>query len=200
MITPDGHLSRIHSLLNPESVAVIGASNSKGKVGNIIFEGLRRCNARLYPVNQYEDVISGHKTYPQIADLPDTVDVAVITVRADQAVEITEQCGRKGVKNIIIVAGGFAETGDRGKALEARLKAIPRRYESRILEPNSLGVFVPENSFDTIFWSTATELWQKEPGSPLSARAVRWAWRLWAWPAIPAFRCGPSWAWGIRST
>jgi len=151
MITPDRDRSTIHTLLNPESVAVVGASNTKGKVGSIIFEGLRRCKARLYPVNPHEDAISGYKTYPQIADLPDTVDVAIITVRAEQAVEIAEQCGRVGVQNIIIVAGGFAETGESGKALETRLKAIPQRYGSRILGPNSLGVFVPENNFDTIF-------------------------------------------------
>jgi acyl-CoA synthetase (NDP forming) len=151
MITPDRDLSTIHTLLNPDSVAVVGASNTKGKVGNIIFEGLRHCKARLYPVNPHEDVISGYKTYPQIADLPDAVDVAVITVRAEQAVEIAEQCGRNNIDNIIIVAGGFAETGESGKALETRLKAIPQRYGSRILGPNSLGVFVPENNFDTIF-------------------------------------------------
>ena len=147
----DDNLKKIHKLLNPESVAVVGASNSKGKVGNIIFEGLRRCKARLYPVNPHEDVIAGYKTYPQIADLPGTIDVAVITVRAEQAVEIAEQCGRNNIDNIIIVAGGFAETGERGKALEARLQGIPDRYGSRILGPNSLGVFVPENNFDTIF-------------------------------------------------
>ncbi len=131
MNTSGSDLKKIHKLLNPESVAVVGASNSKGKVGNIIFEGLRRCKARLYPVNPHEDVIAGYKTYPQI--------------------EIAEQCGRNNIDNIIVVAGGFAETGERGKALEARLKAIPDRYGSRILGPNSLGVFVPENNFDTIF-------------------------------------------------
>jgi acyl-CoA synthetase (NDP forming) len=151
MNTPDSNLNNIHKLLNPESVAVVGASNSKGKVGNIIFEGLRRCSARLYPVNPHEDVISGHKTYPRIADLPDVIDVAVITVRADRAVEIAEECAENNIENIIIVAGGFAETGEQGKALEGRLKTIPERYGSRILGPNSLGVFVPENNFDTIF-------------------------------------------------
>jgi len=151
MNTSDSDLKKIHKLLNPESVAVVGASNAKGKVGNIIFEGLSRCKARLYPVNPYEDVIAGYKSYPQIADLPGTIDVAVITVPAERAVEIAEQCAKKDIDNIIVVAGGFAETGQRGKALEARLKSIPHRYGSRILGPNSLGVFVPENNFDTIF-------------------------------------------------
>jgi len=147
----EDRFKKIVKLLNPESVAVVGASNNVEKVGHIIFEGLRRSKARLYPVNPHEDVISGHKSYLQISDLPGTVDVAVITVRAEKAVDIAEQCARHGIENIIIVAGGFAEAGDRGKALEERLRAVPEHSHSRILGPNSLGVFVPENSFDTIF-------------------------------------------------
>ena len=151
MSTLDANFKKIDKLLNPESVAVVGASNTKEKVGNIIFEGLKRSRARLYPVNPHEDVISGHKSYPQISDLPGTVDVAVITVRAEKAVDIAEQCARNRIDNIIIVAGGFAEAGEHGKTLEERLRAVPKRSESRILGPNSLGVFVPENNFDTIF-------------------------------------------------
>ncbi len=151
MSTREDRFKKIEKLLNPESVAVVGASNTEEKVGHIIFEGLTRSKARLYPVNPHEDVISGHKSYPRISDLPDIVDVAVITVQAEKAVDITEQCARKGIDNIIIVAGGFAEAGDRGRALEERLRAVPEHSRSRILGPNSLGVFVPENSFDTIF-------------------------------------------------
>ena len=151
MSTPDDSFKKIDKLLNPESVAVVGASNAKEKVGSIIFEGLRRCKARLYPVNPHEDVISGHKSYPRVSDLPDTVDVAVVTVQAQKAVDIAEQCARNKIDNIIIVAGGFAEAGDRGKALQGRLRAVAEHSGSRILGPNSLGVFVPENNFDTIF-------------------------------------------------
>ena len=151
MSTREYRFKKIEKLLNPESVAVVGASNSEEKVGHIIFEGLTRSKARLYPVNPHEDVISGHKSYPRISDLPDIVDVAVITVRAEKAVDIAEQCARKGIDNIIIVAGGFAEAGVRGRALEERLRAVAQHSRSRILGPNSLGVFVPENSFDTIF-------------------------------------------------
>jgi len=151
MSTLEVDSKKIAKLLNPESVAVVGASNAKEKVGSIIFEGLRRGKARLYPVNPHEDVIAGHKSYPQISDLPAAVDVAVITVRAEKAVDIAEQCARNKIDNIIIVAGGFAEAGERGRALEERLRAVPNNSGSRILGPNSLGVFVPENNFDTIF-------------------------------------------------
>jgi acyl-CoA synthetase (NDP forming) len=151
MSSPKESSRIIAKLLNPESVAVVGASNTKEKVGHIIFEGLKRSKARLYPVNPHEDVISGHKSYPRISDLPSPVDVAVITVRAEKAVEIAEQCAQNGIDDIIIVAGGFAEAGDRGKELEECLRALPKRSQCRILGPNSLGLFVPENNFDTIF-------------------------------------------------
>ena len=151
MSNPKESFKAIARLLDPQSVAVVGASNSKDKVGHIIFEGLKRSRARLYPVNPHEDVISGHKSYSQASDLPITVDVAVITVRAENAVQIAEQCARCGIENIIIVAGGFAEAGDKGAALEERLRAVPGRWGSRILGPNSLGVFVPQANFDTIF-------------------------------------------------
>ncbi len=139
MSTFENRFKKIEKLLNPDSVAVVGASNAKEKIGSIIFEGLRRCRARLYPVNPYEDVISGHKSYPRVSDLPGTVDVAVVTVRAEKAVEIAEQCVRSRIDNIIIVAGGFAEAGDQGKALEERLRAVMEHSGSRILGPNSLG-------------------------------------------------------------
>jgi acyl-CoA synthetase (NDP forming) len=144
-------LDEIGRLLDPESVAVVGASTMKGKVGNIVFEGLRRSKARLYPVNPHEEIIYGHKSYASVSELPVTADVVVIAVRADRAVEIAEECAESGIPFIIIVAAGFGETGEDGKALEARLKSIPSRYPTRILGPNSLGVFVPQHSFDTIF-------------------------------------------------
>jgi acyl-CoA synthetase (NDP forming) len=151
MNTPEVDFRKIEKLLNPESIAVVGASNNREKVGSIIFEGLKRSRARLYPVNPHEEVISGHKSYPAVSDLPATVDVAVITVRAEKAVEIAEQCARRGVGSLIIVAGGFAETGDPGRVLQQRLLELPEKWGIRILGPNSLGVFVPENRFDTIF-------------------------------------------------
>jgi acyl-CoA synthetase (NDP forming) len=147
----DATLDRIHRLLHPSAVAVVGASSKKGKIGSIVFEGLGRSKARLYAVNPHEEVISGHKSYPGVADLPDGIDVAVIAVAAEAAVEVAEACAARGIGSIIVLASGFGEAGEKGRALEARLRALPARSGCRILGPNSLGVFVPETSFDTIF-------------------------------------------------
>lgn len=138
-------------LLKPETIAVIGASGTKGKVGNIIFRALRHFDANLYPVNPKEKEILGYKSYPAVTDIPGPVDVAIVTVSAEKTVKITEECGRKGVAYIIIVAGGFGEIGEQGKAYEEKLKELSVTYGFRILGPNSLGVFVPETGLDTIF-------------------------------------------------
>lgn len=141
----------IGKLLNPKSIAVIGASGTIGKAGNIIFSALRYYDAKLYPVNPHESSLFGYKVYPSIGEVPGPVDVAIITVGARLAVEVAEECARAGAEILIIVAGGFGESGSKGKEFEQRLKALPGQYGCRILGPNSLGVFVPATGFDTIF-------------------------------------------------
>jgi acetate---CoA ligase (ADP-forming) len=143
--------SAIKKLLNPESAAVIGASNTKGKPGEIIFRRLEESGLRLYPVNPGEGEVRGIKAYPDIAAIPELVDVAVITTGAATAADVAEDCAKHGIGCLIIIAGGFGETGPEGTVLEERLKEVCREYGVRVLGPNSLGVFVPESGFDTIF-------------------------------------------------
>ncbi len=141
----------IEKLLNPGKIAVIGASNKSGKVGRIIFEGLTRSNADLLPVNPKEKNVLGYAGYSGVADLPGSVDLAVIALPAHLSVPAAESCAEKGIPFIIVVAGGFAEVGEEGLQLENRLKLLPEKYGCRVLGPNTLGVFVPENNLDTIF-------------------------------------------------
>ncbi len=141
----------IRHLINPSSAAVIGASNIKDKPGGIVFRRLKETDLRLYPVNPGESEVAGIKAYPNIAAVPEVVDVAVITTGAVTATKVAEDCAKHGVGCLIIVAGGFGETGPEGAALEDILKGLCRVYGVRILGPNSLGVFIPESGFDTIF-------------------------------------------------
>ena len=143
--------SHIKKLLHPASVAVIGASGKRGRVGHIIFKRLLGFDGELYPVNPKEPEVLGVTTFPSVSDIPFDVDTAIITVSAEKSVDIAEECTRKGIESIIIVASGFGETGAEGKRLEERLKSIATRYDCRILGPNSLGIFIPETGFDTIF-------------------------------------------------
>ena len=138
-------------LFNPKAIAVIGVSKKEGNIGRIIFERLVPSLRKLYPVHPREQDILGYRAYPNVAALPDGIDVAVVATGAAAAVSTAEACAIKGIPFLIVVAGGFGETGDQGLQLEQRLQSIPQQFGSRILGPNSLGVFVPAERLDTIF-------------------------------------------------
>jgi acyl-CoA synthetase (NDP forming) len=138
-------------LLDPRSVAVIGATDTEGRPGRIVFEMLMSSGRILFPVNPGKKEILGLKAYARVAELPADIDVAVITVAARAAVEAAEECARHGIPYLIVLAGGFGESGEEGRALEDRLRAIPAAYDCRILGPNSLGIFLPSAKIDTIF-------------------------------------------------
>lgn len=141
----------LKKLLNPERIAIIGASNSTEKAGGIIFRRLIESRRRLFPVNPKETVIQGYKVFQDIAGLPENIDLAVITVSAEASVTAVDQCIKKNIQNFIIVAGGFGETGEKGVLLENRLKKIAEENRINILGPNSLGIFLPDENIDTIF-------------------------------------------------
>ena len=145
------HRPDLQRLLNPKAIAVIGVSKKEGNIGRIIFERLVPSLRKLYPVHPKEPEVSGYKAFPNVAALPDGVDVAVVATGAAAAVATAEECAVKGIPFLIIVAGGFGETGDQGLLLEKRLQRIPELFGTRILGPNSLGVFVPAERLDTIF-------------------------------------------------
>ncbi len=141
----------IDRLLNPKKIAVIGASNSEFKVGGIVFKRLIESGRRLFAVNPKETVIQGHKVFPNIASLPEDIDLAVITISAAPAVEAVKLGIQKKIPNYIIVAGGFGEVGGPGRDLENELIRLARENPINILGPNSLGIFLPDENIDTIF-------------------------------------------------
>ncbi len=144
-------IKSLRTLLDPQKIAVIGASNSKEKVGGIVFRRLLTSRRRLFPVNPKETVIEGHKVCPDVHSLPDDIDLAIITISAKASVNAVEMCIKKSIQNYIIVAGGFAEVGDVGIELEGRLKKLAKEHDINILGPNSLGIFLPDENIDTIF-------------------------------------------------
>lgn len=138
-------------LLDPKSVAVVGASSKEGSVGRIILEELTRSSCLLYPVNPKYDTLLGMRCYSTVLEIPGPVDLAIITIPAPAVPSAAENCGKKGIPYLIVVAGGFGETGDEGKRLQQSLEEVGRRYGFRILGPNTLGIFFPEKNFDTVF-------------------------------------------------
>ncbi|MDJ0882666.1 MAG: CoA-binding protein [Desulfobacterales bacterium] len=148
MKPPSADLKR---LLDPKAIAVVGASNREGNIGRIIFERLVSSLRKLYPVHPREASILGHAAISDVAALPDGIDLAVVATGAAASVDAVEACAARGIPFVIIVAGGFSETGSRGEVLEQRLKAVAKDTGCRILGPNSLGIFVPRERLDTIF-------------------------------------------------
>ena len=141
----------LNSFFSPESVAVIGASKTPGKIGNAIVKNMigSGYSRDIYPVNPREKEIEGLKCYPDIASLENKVDLAIISVPAAGAVKVAEQCGRAGVKSLVVVSAGFKEVGKEGLALEKELVRKCRDYGMRLLGPNCVGMMdthVPINA------------------------------------------------------
>jgi len=130
----------LKSLFYPESVAVIGASADKTKIGYQIVRNLKEggYQGKVYPVNRKGGNILGYTVYPSIGDVPDKVDLAIISVPAEHTPEAAEECGKKGVFGIIVVASGFSEVGR--KDLEDQLVEVCRKYNMRLLGPNVVGL------------------------------------------------------------
>jgi acetate---CoA ligase (ADP-forming) len=129
-------------ILNASSIAVVGASKSETKRG---FQAIRtlaeeRYEGAIYPVNPKETSILGFRCYPSVSAIPDPVDLALITTPANTIPAILEDCGRKGVRGAVIIAGGFGETGPEGRALEEQMVRTARENKIRLIGPNTSGM------------------------------------------------------------
>ncbi|MEM3550739.1 MAG: CoA-binding protein, partial [Candidatus Bathyarchaeia archaeon] len=143
----------LDKIFNPGSVAVVGASDREGSVGHAIMKNFMSSGFEgfVYPVNIRKDEILGFKAYKSVEEIGKQVDLAVIATPAKTVPEIVEQCGRAGIKGIIIISAGFKEVGPEGKALEEELLEIKRKYDLRILGPNCLGVIRPSVKLNATF-------------------------------------------------
>ncbi|MEM4655207.1 MAG: CoA-binding protein [Thermosphaera sp.] len=143
----------IEKFFNPESVAIVGASDKPGKVGKVILENfVKKFKGEIYPVNPNYESIMGLKCYKKVSELPKAPDLAVIVIPADGVPEVLEDLGEKGTKAVIIISGGFRETNTpRGEMLENKVKEIASKYGIRIVGPNCIGIFDNWSGVDTFF-------------------------------------------------
>ena len=132
----------LDSLFRPRGVAVIGASNNTFSIGNCVVKNLITHNFKggIYPVHPKESEILGLKAYPSILDVPGPVDIASIVVKNTMVPQVVEDCGKMGVKFVIIHTAGFSEMGPDGAKLQDALLDAARRYGVRVYGPNSQGV------------------------------------------------------------
>ncbi len=141
------------SLFEPKSVAVIGASERENSVGNVIFKNILNSGykGKLYAINPKHETIQGQPAYKSIEEIGARVEMAVIATRPQTVPQLIEQCGRSGVRNVIVIASGFSEAGHIGAALERKVLEIARSYNVRILGPNCLGIIRPELGLNATF-------------------------------------------------
>ncbi len=137
----------ITDILNPRSIAIIGASSEKNKPGNIILRNLKN-HFRVYPVNPKRDEIEGLKCYKNLYEIEDVIDWAIISLPAEKSVNAIKECVEKSIKLVIIIAGGFGEAGK--KELESKIKEWVNG-SCRIIGPNTLGLLMPSKNLNTIF-------------------------------------------------
>ncbi len=132
----------IARLLTPSSVAVVGASNDGDKIGNALLRHLLDYGfaGPVYPVNPSARHVRGVPAYADIESIPDDVDLAVVAVPADEVAGVVEACRRKQVRGLVVVSGGFGETGPEGREVERRLVASARASGMRVVGPNCLGI------------------------------------------------------------
>ncbi len=137
----------IRRLLFPTSVAVVGASNDAGKIGNAVFGNLLRMgfHGPLYPINPDARHVGGVRAYPSVLDVPDDVDLVVIAVPAASVPGVVEHCAARGVRGLVVISGGFGERGDdleRSRGFEAQRDLVleARSQGMRVVGPNCLGV------------------------------------------------------------
>ncbi|HNZ65154.1 MAG TPA: GNAT family N-acetyltransferase [Smithella sp.] len=140
-VTATGRES-LRDFFYPKSIAVIGASDVRGKLGYNVFWNLINHDfpGRLYPINPKKESIKGIKSYKSILDVPDPVDMAIVIVPAKAVEEAISECCAKGVKYVVVEAAGFAETGEEGKQAQERIEKIIRAHGCRVLGPNCSGV------------------------------------------------------------
>jgi len=145
--------SSVRVFFEPDSLAIVGASETPGKFGyfplkNLLDMGFK---GRIYPVNPNLDTIQGLKAYPTVDAIPHEVDLSVILVPAIHVPEIMRDCAKKHVKGVVICSSGFRELGSEGARREREIAGIAREFGMRVVGPNTTGILNTANNFTTTF-------------------------------------------------
>jgi acetate---CoA ligase (ADP-forming) len=143
----------LERFFTPRSVAVVGATNNLFKINYCLVNNLVSLHYQgtIYPVNHRENTIAGIKAYTRLADIPGPIDLVVISIPASNTMDILKECDILGVKNVVIVTGGFSEGGEQGKKLHREIASFIREKDIRVTGPNTLGPINTSNNFSVSF-------------------------------------------------
>ncbi|MFX1318021.1 MAG: acetate--CoA ligase alpha subunit [Promethearchaeota archaeon] len=145
--------TNLDHIFNPKNIAVIGASEEEGSVGHILMRNLAMngFGEKVFPVNIRRTEVMGIKAYPTVGEISQPIDLAIIATPAKTVPEIVEECGKKGIRGIIIISAGFKEIGSEGLALEKELIELKKKYNLRIIGPNCFGIIRPSIQLNATF-------------------------------------------------
>ncbi len=148
----------LEKILNPSSIAFLGASSNIAKPGTMhLLSLLATYKGKIYPIHPKAKEILGLKTYKNLEELPEKVNLVVIMVPGERVPSLLEEAGKLGIRHAIIVSAGYSETGERGKKLQKELNDIAKKYNIRFLGPNCIGVVNPSNGLNTTFFAIKTK-------------------------------------------
>jgi acyl-CoA synthetase (NDP forming) len=141
----------LQNFFEPQGVVVVGAPRSFGfGYGIPLFLQKQGWGNRLYLVNSAGGQLHGQNVYKRVHDVPSPVDLAIVIVPAEAVLGVMEEIGERGIRSVIIETAGFAEVGNRGMALQERVKAIAMQYRMRVIGPNCVGVVNTKNKFCSV--------------------------------------------------
>ncbi|HAA95162.1 MAG TPA: hypothetical protein DHW65_02305 [Dehalococcoidia bacterium] len=161
----DDQLASIHNMLNPRSIAVVGATPRMQYGGRMLAAALKAADrVNIYPVNPRYEEVMGVKSYPSVSDLPETPDVVGVVVSSGQVMNVLEEIHEKGTRAAIVISAGFSERGTQeGRDRQAQVGAFARESGLRISGPNCLGL---ANVKDNI-WVTSSSRGAEGMGGPV---------------------------------
>jgi len=147
-------LSKLDLFFAPKSISVVGASATSGKPGRTVIENLiaNGFKGKIYPVNPRGGEICDIPVFKTIEALPNAIDMSIVMLPATQTPRAIEDCAAKGIKSVVLAAGGFAEVDHAGEDLQAQLKDIIKQTGVRVLGPNTAGhISTPANFTSSFF-------------------------------------------------
>ena len=160
MTAPDLQ-AQLRPLFDPRSVAVVGATNTVGKWGNMMMERPLKGGfpGPVYPVHPSADEVMGQRAYRSVLDIPEDIDLAVLTVPAPVTAQVLRECGAKGIRAAVVISAGFSESGPEGEQRQADIVSAAREAGIRFVGPNCNGM-----------WSASSGLSLHSPKAPAKGR------------------------------
>jgi 3-hydroxypropionyl-CoA synthetase (ADP-forming) len=153
LLTAPSNVDHLPVFFTAKSVALVGASDTPGKIGNAVLDSLAKHDyaGKVFAINPTRAVTMGLTTYPSLSSIPDPVDLVVVTVSLSAVPELIRECASKGIHGMVVISGGGKELGGDSRKLESTIRRLAKENDVRIVGCNCIGVFDGRTRLDTFF-------------------------------------------------